>query len=192
MKETEMASNYMPNDARRMARIIRMSRAMAWVTLAVAVGLPLALAITAVADPAGFDRWLVDALSAGSGTILTPTARILCIALGVIPLTLIVTGLLILRRLFLGFARGAVLVPESGRRLRRIGVIVALLAPVTIVAGSLASLAASWANAPGSRELAVGLSGNDVLAVISGALLVVLGWTLEEAARIADENRQFV
>ncbi|MBL6432188.1 MAG: DUF2975 domain-containing protein [Alphaproteobacteria bacterium] len=108
------------------------------------------------------------------------------------PLCLALLGFVVVQRLFHGFATGDILTPESGRRLKRIGLIVTALGPVAIVIRSIASVVVSLPNPPGERVLAVGFGSNDVTAIIAGMLLIVLGWTLEEAARVADENRQFV
>jgi hypothetical protein len=109
-----------------------------------------------------------------------------------VPLCLALLGFFAVQRLFRGFASGDILTPESGRRLKRIGLIVTALGPATIVIRSIASVVVSLPNPPGERVLAVGFGSNDITAIIAGMLLIVLGWTLEEAARVADENRQFV
>jgi hypothetical protein len=179
----------------RLARIMRVSRIMAGITLVPVIGLlvvPILAVALAFLDPATLDARLVEAMAASQKAALTPATRLVTLALAAIPLCLALLGFLSVQRLFNGFAVGEILTPESGRRLRRIGFIVTALGPVTIVIRSVASVVVSLPNPPGERVLAVGFGSNDVTAIIAGMLLIVLGWTLEEAARVADENRQFV
>jgi hypothetical protein len=179
----------------RLARIRRVSRIMSGITLVPIVALfvvPVLAVALAFLDPATLDAHLVEALSASQQEALTPATRLAALALAAIPLCLALLGFFAVQRLFNGFASGDILTPESGRRLKRIGLIVTALGPVTIVIRSIASVVVSLPNPPGERVLAVGFGSNDVTAIIAGMLLIVLGWTLEEAARVADENRQFV
>ncbi len=191
---TSIASGRAATNA-RLARIRRVSRIMAGITLVPVIGLlvvPILAVALAFLDPATLDARLVEALAASQQAALTPATRLAALALAAIPLCLALLGFLAVQRLFHGFAVGEILTPESGRRLRRIGFIVTALGPVTIVIRSVASVVVSLPNPPGERVLAVGFGSNDVTAIIAGMLLIVLGWTLEEAARVADENRQFV
>uniref|UniRef100_UPI003BAAD4C8 hypothetical protein n=1 Tax=Stappia sp. TaxID=1870903 RepID=UPI003BAAD4C8 len=183
-----------PSDASaaRLARIVRLSRIMAGVILVMIAGLPVLLVLVAVFGSGGVDGLLLEALNAPATGSLDASSRAALLLLAAVPLGLTLCGLEILRRLFLAFAQGDILVPASGLRLKRIGIVVACLAPVTILTRAAASVAATWSNPPGMRELAVGFGSSDLLAIIAGMLLVILGWALEEAARVADENRQFV
>lgn len=176
----------------RLQRIRRVSRAMAWVTLAGALLVPVALVAIAAFEPTGLDDWLRSAVDASNSTVLTPATRIATLAIACIPVLLAVAVLLLLHKLFLGFSRGAVLVPASGRILRQIGLIIAILAPLQIVLCAVASVVLSLPNPPGERELAIGIGSDDISTLIAGMLLIVLGWTLEEAASVADENSRFV
>lgn len=190
-----LRGNEPPASRGRLARIQRVSRIMAAITLVPVVGLlvvPILAVALAFLDPATLDAHLVEALAASQQAALTPATRLAALALAAIPLCLVLLGFVVVQRLFHGFATGDILTPESGRRLRRIGIIVTALGPVAIVIRSIASVVVSLPNPPGERVLAVGFGSNDVTAIIAGMLLIVLGWTLEEAARVADENRQFV
>ena len=61
-----------------------------------------------------------------------------------------------------------------------------------IVSRPLQVALASLANPPGDRVLAVSLAGADLGQVLAGGLMIVIGLTLRDAARIAEENRGFV
>ncbi|MCA1243823.1 DUF2975 domain-containing protein [Stappia stellulata] len=190
-----LRENEPPSSRGRLARIQRVSRIMAAITLVPVVGLlvvPILAVALAFLDPATLDARLVEALAASQQAALTPATRLAALALAAIPLCLALLGFVVVQRLFHGFATGNILTPESGRRLKRIGLIVTALGPVAIVIRSIASVVVSLPNPPGERVLAVGFGSNDITTIIAGMLMIVLGWTLEEAARVADENRQFV
>lgn len=178
--------------SQRLQRIRRVSRAMAWVTLAGALLVPAGLVALALLEPTGFDDWLRGSVDASHTAVLTPATRIGTLAIASIPAALAVAVLLLLHKLFLGFSKGAVLVPASGRILRQIGLIVTVLAPLEIVLRAAASVVLSLPNPPGEREFAIGIGSSDLTTLIGGMLLIVLGWTLEEAASVADENSRFV
>ncbi|WP_306029820.1 DUF2975 domain-containing protein [Stappia sp. MMSF_3263] len=176
----------------RLARIAGVSRALSWLTLFLMIAGPAAIAGLLLFDPSNLDRMLIEGLSTSGKASLTPVTRVLAILLALVPVGLVLAALFFLRRLFQGFARGAALAPESGQRLKWIGIILAAFAPMTIVIGTLGSIVVSWANAPGEREVSIGLHTDNITVLVFGMLLVVLGWILEEAAIVADENRQFV
>ncbi|WP_349357570.1 DUF2975 domain-containing protein [Stappia sp.] len=177
---------------RRLTRIIRVSRAMAWITLLCALALGAALLGFPLFDPDGLDLLIADAFALPADTVLPPAIRAGLIAIGALPVLVAIAGLLATRALFLGFARGEVFTPRSGRWLKRIGLIVLLSAPLGVAVGAAASALASLPAPEGARQVVVAISSDQIAMTIAGVLVLVLGWTLEEAARLADENRQFV
>ena len=57
---------------------------------------------------------------------------------------------------------------------------------------TLAILALTWGNPKGERQLWFGLSSDHYLSLLFGLLLLALAQVLHEAARVADENAEFV
>ena len=180
-----------PDSLRRLDRIGRVSRIMAHVSLVSALGLPALLIGVAIVDPNAFQQSLATAMGLTTSTLPALTwSAIALLAAG--PVLLAMAALLATRSLFRGFGRGEILTPSAGRRLRRIGMLLLTMVPVGVVARAAASVVASWSNPVGERHLAITFGSHEISLVIAGALVIVLGWTLEEAASIADENRQFV
>jgi hypothetical protein len=101
-------------------------------------------------------------------------------------------GLWQLRRMFELYATGAVFSPGSARRLRRCGY--ALMAgAVAGPAGSLLVSAALSLDLPtnaGTHVLSVSIG--DLALLLAGLVVVVIGGTMGEAARLAEENAGFV
>lgn len=122
-------------------------------------------------------------------TALTHAALITVLA---VPLVLALAVLWTSRQLFIGFARGEVFTAQTGRRLRRIGVLLLVLQGAKIAVGTLGTLIATLPNPPGGRHLSIGLSSDHLIVALVGGLLIAVGWAMAEAARLADENRGFV
>lgn len=112
--------------------------------------------------------------------------------IAVVPLAIYIFSLLQVRALFRGYARDEVFTKEAAGRLRLIGGALVVSVPVGIVAGSLVSVVLTAANAVGERQLAISFGSQEFGALVFGGLLLVVGWVMGEAARIAEENRQFV
>ena len=90
------------------------------------------------------------------------------------------------------FAQGELLTRRPAAHLRRLAFGLCALAPAQPLGHTLAILALTWGNPPGERQIWVGLSSDHYLALLFGLLLLALAQVLHEAARVADENAEFV
>jgi hypothetical protein len=139
-------------------------------------------------------EWIAREQWAGgsSALTLTPLSRLSAGALSCAHLGLLCWALWTARRLFVRYARGEVLETRAGRDVRTIGGLIALYAALTPLVKSAMTVALTWGNPPGQRMLAISLGTNELILGLLGALILVLGHVLAEAARIADDNRQIV
>jgi hypothetical protein len=94
--------------------------------------------------------------------------------------------------LFGCFAQGELLARRPALYLRRLGLGLCALAAAQPLGHTLAILALTWGNPKGERQLWFGLSSDHYLALLFGLLLLALAQVLHEAARVADENAEFV
>jgi hypothetical protein len=94
--------------------------------------------------------------------------------------------------LFGCFAQGELLAQRPAQHLRRLGLGLCALAAAQPLGHTLAILALTWGNPVGERQLWFGLSSDHYLALLFGLLLLALAQVLHEAARVADENAEFV
>lgn len=94
--------------------------------------------------------------------------------------------------LFGCFAQGELLARRPASHLRRLGFGLCVLAAAQPLGHTLAILALTWGNPKGERQLWFGLSSDHYLALLFGLLLLALAQVLSEAARVADENAEFV
>ncbi len=94
--------------------------------------------------------------------------------------------------LFGCFAQGELLASRPARHLRRLGLGLCALAAAQPLGQTLVILALTWGNPKGERQLWLGLSSDHYLSLLFGLLLLALAQVLHEAARVADENAEFV
>jgi len=94
--------------------------------------------------------------------------------------------------LFGCFADGELLARRPAQHLRRLGLGLCALAAAQPLSHTLAILALTWGNPKGERQLWLGLTGDHYLALLFGLLLLALAQVLHEAARVADENAEFI
>lgn len=123
---------------------------------------------------------------------LAPGLRIVAASLGLPALGLILWSLWNAFWLFRAYGAGEIVSLEIGRRIRRIGITLVAFPLVTTVTNLLTSIVVSWDEPEGQRIMSLSISSEAVIMAITGAILIMVGWSMVEAARIADENRQFV
>jgi hypothetical protein len=174
------------------AKHVRLARVMSAVALA---GIVFAVAGTFWIWT---DRSLVEKLIAPHlglswhPVTVTPTIQLVGLALSAPPLALLVYLLMQARAVFKGFAVGVRFTDLVAVRVSRIGLILIAKGVLMPLWRAAAGVALTIANPSGQRILAISISMDDILWAIVGALLVAIGWTLREAARIAEENASFI
>lgn len=95
-------------------------------------------------------------------------------------------------RLFGCFAGGELLARRPAAHLRRLGLALIAQAVALPLAQTLAVLALTFGNPPGQRQLLFYLSSDHYLSLLFGLVLLALAMVMHEAARVADENAEFV
>lgn len=182
----------MPAPNEKLARLLRMS---AWLSHAAKIVAALLLAANAVV-------WLVPEFAADAARsqsalstslmTLTPTARLAALAVSTLYVGLMARALWTVAQLFAAFAAGAILVPETGARLRRVGVLLLLFAALSPVFRGLIGVIVTLGNEAGRRVLSLSLSSQDLIIALIATLLIVLGHIMAEAARIAEDHQHIV
>lgn len=122
--------------------------------------------------------------------LLTDFVRFSGFVIGLLPLLAALGGLWFATHLFRLFERGEIFTQASGKRLIHIGAALAALLPAQIIMTGLASFLLTMSNPVPS--ISFSFESTQMLAGFAGGLLIVVGWVLGEAARIADENREFI
>lgn len=97
-----------------------------------------------------------------------------------------------LRQLLAHYRHGALFDVRAARLLRSVGLWLTSMGALQTLAPTLGALALTLHNAPGHRILAFGISFENYTVLLFGTLNVLLASVMLEAARIAQENQEFV
>lgn len=116
----------------------------------------------------------------------------IALTIGLVPAGLFVAAMLRLASLFGRFGRGQVLEEENAQRLVRVGWLLTAMGVATPLTRGLQSVALTFDNPSGQKQLAITLDPGVFGALAAGAALVAFGLVLKEAVRLADENQSFV
>lgn len=119
-------------------------------------------------------------------------ARLGGLAASMLPTSVSLFALWQMWSLFGCFAQGELLARRPAQHLRRLGLGLCALSAAQPLGHTLAILALTWGNPKGERQLWLGLSSDHYLALLFGLLLLALAQVLSEAARVAEENAEFI
>lgn len=166
----------------------------------IAFGLMIALPLLTVLVWVRFDVFGPDIASrvvkgwcnGGVPLELTRIQTLLGIGAMMLPAAAVMWGLTHLRRLLSAFAMGQVFTIESVTALRRFAWCVAAAIVLDVISGAMISVILTMNNPPGQRELAIGLSSDQVLTVFFGAVFALIARVMEVGRRLAAENAEFL
>jgi hypothetical protein len=96
------------------------------------------------------------------------------------------------RKMFIGFRKGGVFTPQAAAQLRRVGLLILALAPLSILSETLGNFILTlWVT--GDRiSINLGFNDTDVYAIVIGLVITAVSQIMLEAVRISDENNAFV
>ena len=157
------------------------------VTLVVLPAVVVALLARDLVAPGAFAERFPQA------TVAPGAAAALAIAvLGLLPLAAMLWALAEMRALFGRYRRGEVLSAACAAHFDRIGLALAALVPLGVVAHTAQVLVATWSNPPGQRMLALSLGSDQAGLLLAAVFLMMIGRIMRRASRIAAENAAFV
>ncbi|MEL8056665.1 MAG: DUF2975 domain-containing protein [Pseudomonadota bacterium] len=82
--------------------------------------------------------------------------------------------------------------PQSVRSVRFLGASIVAYALSRIIIYPISVLAMTYDNPEGLKELSIAIDTNNLVVLMIGVILVIVGHVFTHAASVADENRQFV
>lgn len=97
-----------------------------------------------------------------------------------------------MRQLFRLYRLGDPLASNTGPLIRSIGFYLMLSAVLGILVKPIGLVLLSLSSPPGEGAITVSLTTSDVGFILVSGLLMMIGWSMSEASRIAAENREFV
>lgn len=173
-------------------RLIRLSRAMTWLTSG-GIALIAILSLAGVSLPGWMRNIALAKLgAAGASLPITPPGQALAAIALAVPVGVMLYGLFAVRRMFAAFARGEVFSAYTAHQLQIFAASVLLQSPLGPLTSAGLSAALSVGNPPGERAIMIAFSINDYFALIIGCVLFAAATIMREGARIADENASFV
>lgn len=123
---------------------------------------------------------------------LSLPVRLLGLLLSSLQLALLVFALFAVAKVFRAFSNAEWFVPQIGQHLHRFGLGLALYGATSPLVRTLMAIIVTWNNPPGKRLLIISFTGNDFVLALVGVLILLLGYAMREATRIADENNQII
>ena len=185
-----------PIDSATNCRITSLARTSEIIAIAGMLTIAIAVAILAfllVTNSTLIDEILREQFLFGNvNATMTRLTRTLAYLAFLLPA---VMGLLVLnqiRMLFASYRSGKIFDTRAARRLATVGWTLLVLVAVLIFSQSLGLLILTWLNAPGDRTVGIGFGLGEIMSLVVGLLLIVVGRILEEAVAISDENKSFV
>jgi hypothetical protein len=123
---------------------------------------------------------------------VTPFQATLVAAVAVLATYPLVATFLRMRRLFGRYRQGEILSDACAADILRIGQALFAVAAMTVIVPMLQILILSWGLGQGQRLLVLGVEGGTLGFLLSGGLLIVIGWVMREAVEAAEDARGFV
>jgi hypothetical protein len=121
-----------------------------------------------------------------------PTTTWVGLALGLIPALFTWRAVNAMRRLFSLYRRGDPLAPQAGPLIKSIGSNLLVAACLGVVMVPVQSGLMSLANPEGERAISVSLNSSNIGFLLVAGLLLLIGWSMSEASKIAAENKEFI
>lgn len=173
-------------------RIVRLSGGLYWASSILLFALPV-IVITAFlqgwAAPSGIPLRFPGL---PAETVITSAKATVTTAIGALALIPMLAMLFQMRGLFDRYRNGEILTDACAHHILRIGQFLLAFAVITIFAPTLQMLILTVDNPSGRKILSIGIDGTMLGLLLAGALFVIIGWVMREAARAAAENAEFV
>lgn len=170
-------------------RVKRLSSVLFWVVSAGLILVPAAAVLSFSMDPPDLADSFPNVAIADPLPGWTPGA---VFAAGLLPIAAALFVLWQMRALFRLYKRGEMLSSGCALAILRIGAGVLAVMGLKIMAFTLQVLALTLGNPPGKRSLAIAIDSSDLGMMLAGAFVLVIGWVILEAARIAEDHRSIV
>lgn len=175
-----------------LSKIAQLSRCLGRITTGALVALPLMLlwrVSQALIDPETLRARFADLPAV---TALAPGKAAAVAALGLLALGPAMAALWRMRALFARYGAGEILTPAAADLIRGIGAALVLMA-LAMTLLHTAQMALLTIDSPdGQKILSIRLDSDALGFLLSGGLLIVIGWVMREAARAAEDAAGFV
>jgi len=105
-----------------------------------------------------------------------------------IPVSVLIFAVFTLAQLFRLYEKGIVFSTSNVKRYRRLGYLIIFWVLALFIFTPLASLVVSINSPPGERFITIGFELLDVFTLITGAIVVLISWVMDEGRKLEDEK----
>ena len=117
------------------------------------------------------------------------TTRILAFVVTLIPCSIILYGLNQLIKLFKNYEKGHVFTIDNVQSYKNLAYSLFAWVIAGFFYDALISLVLSFNNPPGHRLIAISFESPEFVALITGAILLIISYVMQEAHKLSDENK---
>lgn len=174
-----------------MKNIPRLAKLMTWTTASVMVIILSSFALIWL----NHDRHqevFSEFLSGIEKTDIPGSMLFLGFLLSSVLLAILLYGLFQLIKFFRLYYNGDLFPGGAGNFLSRFGIALVFLVPAKILVFSISSVLFSLHLPAGKKQLAVAISSNELLLLVVGGLIYMVGHLLNSANEVAEENRHII
>lgn len=114
--------------------------------------------------------------------------RTLAFLVSLLPVGIATYGVYTLARLFALYQEAVIFTTENVKLFRRLGYTLLLWVIARLVYLPLLSLVLTFNNPPGERTMVAGFYLLDITALVTGAVVLLIAWVMEEGRRLEDEQ----
>lgn len=178
----------LPDSVQTLARCAEIAAFIGMMLFGVYLSYMLASSLNGSIDAAISEEFL----DSGKTGRFSPWQRGFAALLGIVPDLFGIAALASARGLFEGYRRGEIFTLAASARLRFIGWMVVLLAPVGMLTRTIGiAVFTAWTE-PGRLNIDLEIGDGEVYAIVFGMLIVVVGHVMYRAIEIDTENKAFV
>ncbi len=121
-----------------------------------------------------------------------PINLILGFIVSMVSASVILYGVVRLRRLFLRFQQGDLFNEPNAQHLLVFAKMLFISVLVSPVAGALLSILLTMNNPPGQRAITLSIGSNEIAVLFLSGIFIAVAWIMREGYRLAAENKEFV
>jgi len=119
---------------------------------------------------------------------LSLLTRTLAFLVSLLPVGVATFGVYTLARLFALYEKAAIFTAENVKLFRTLGYTLLLWVVARLIYLPLLSLTLSFNNPPGQRIVVAGFYLIDVTALVTGAVVLLIAWVMDEGRKLEDEQ----
>ena len=116
------------------------------------------------------------------------SARFFAMAASALPLAVDMVIVYLLIKLFNLYARGKIFTANNVRLIRWIGYTILIGQAISPVHQALLTLALTISNPPGQRMISIGLDNQNLFAIVSAVIIILVAWIMDEGRRLQEEQ----